>query len=569
MDNTVRYKGFLYLFFALLGLLLLRLVKIQILDHEQYLKQAEKNYIKPLRVPPLRGKILDREGRVLADWKPIFRISVLGEKTTKEGLLELSRLLHVDIDPDTIIGRPGYIRIKDGASLEEVISVEEREDRFPWIVVSTIPTRRYLYDGAFFHLLGYTGEVSPSDLERDPNYRPGDIIGKSGVEKEYEEMLRGKPGYKFYSVDATGKIIETDPRPPILPVKGKDIVLTVDLGLQLYADSLFSDYRRGVAVALDPRNGDVLLFYSKPYADPNVLSMGISREEWKKLLERKDNPLLDRCIAGLYPPGSIFKLVTGAIALDLKLVRPHDRPVVCRGAYKMGNRLWRCWLPSGHGALDFYHAIEQSCDVYFYYLGQKIGLARFLKYVRNFGLQEKLGIDLPGEKGGFIPDMAWYEERYGKGRVPEGLVLNLAIGQGEILLTPLDLAFLTALISRDSTATPHILKANSEKLSWHRAPVEGSILEHIRRGMYLAVNGEEGTGVNAQIEGIKVAGKTGTAQNPHGKEHALFAAFAPYEDPQIAVVVIVENAGHGGSFAAPIAGKLIERYLKGKENAEK
>ena len=565
MGNSVRYRSFLYLFFALWGLLLLRLVKIQILDHKQYLKQAEKNYIKPLRVPPLRGKILDRKGRVLADWKPIFRISVLGEKTTKEGLTELSGLLHVDIDPDTIIGKPGYIRIKDGASLEEVISVEEREDRFPWIVVSTVPTRRYLYGGPFFHLLGYTGEVGPSDLKRNPEFKPGDIIGKSGVEKKYEEVLRGKPGYRFYSVDATGKIIETDPRPPIPPVKGRDIVLTVDRDLQLYADSLFREYRRGVAVALDPRNGDILLFYSKPYVDPNVLSMGISQEEWKKLVERKDNPLLDRCIAGLYPPGSIFKLVTGAIALDLHLVNPQDRPVTCNGAYRMGNRIWRCWLPSGHGALDFYHAIEQSCDVYFYYLGQKIGLARFLKYVRNFGLQEKLGIDLPGEKGGFIPDMPWYEERYGKGRVPEGLVLNLAIGQGEILLTPLDLAFLTALIAMDSTATPHVLKVDKKSLSWHRAPVEREVLEHIRRGMYLVVNGEKGTGRSAQIEGIDVAGKTGTAQNPHGKEHALFAAYAPYRDPKIAIVVIVENAGHGGSYAAPIAGKLIERYLKDAE----
>ncbi len=561
MDNSVRRKIYIHIFFVFWTLLFFRLVKIQVIDHKRYLERARRNYIKPLRVPPLRGKILDRNGIVLADWKPIFRISVLGEKITKNGLQELARILHVEIDPDTIIGRPGYVRIKDGASLEEVISVEEREDKFPWVMVSTVPTRRYPYGPPLFHVLGYTGEVGPAEINSDRRYKPGDIIGKAGIEKQYEKTLRGKPGYKFYAVDATGRVIKTDPRPPIFPKNGKDITLTIDARLQLFVDSLFRPYKRGAAVVLDPRNGEILVLYSKPYADPNVLSMGISKDEWERLIRRKDRPLLNRCIAGVYPPGSIFKIITAAIGLEDGVVKPWEKPVICTGAYKMGNRIWRCWLPGGHGALDLYHAIEQSCDVYFYHLGRKIGLSEFINRISSLNIQRKVGIDLPGEVAGFVPTMEWYREKYGAS-VPEGLVLNLAIGQGEILLTPIEIAFLTALIARGATYTPHVVMRGAiPSISKYTTGFSDETLKAVREGMLLVVNGEKGTGRAARLEGIKVAGKTGTAENPHGKEHALFTAFAPYEDPEIVVTVVVENVGHGGTYAAPIAGKILERYF--------
>ena len=568
----MRPKSVLVLTLLLFGLYVARLFQLQILEHERWAREAEENYTRTVPIRHLRGLILDRKGQVLAGWEPSFQVMAVREKLTQKEIEQLEATLGAPILPQVNNWGSQYTVLRKGLSFQTVLKLEERSERFPWVTTIAFPRRAYPYGALFFHALGYVGEISPMELakKRAEGYRPGDVIGKMGVEETYEPLLRGKDGLRFLRIDALGRVIEQDFRPPMKPQKGEDLVLTLDLDLQRAAARLLEPYERAALIALDPRTGEVLALYSKPAFDPNLLVRGVPGETWRALVQHEAAPLLNRVIAGRYPPGSIFKLVTAAVALELGVIRRETHLSPCTGQYRLGRRVFKCWKPEGHGSLDLPHAIEVSCDVYFYQVGRRIGLERFTAFLAKSGIFEPTGIDLPGEKRGFAPTIAWYERTYGRYGYGEGNVLNLAIGQGEILMTPVEIALLTAAIAMDGKAPrPHIRKEMTPDT--FRLPFSPRTLAVVREGMWLAVNGEHGTArYTGRSDQVVIAGKTGTAQNPHGEDHSLFTAFAPYEDPQIVVTVVVEHGGHGSEAAAPVARALIEAYFRhGEELAER
>ncbi len=556
------------------SLLFLRLIKIQLIDHEKYLQRAESNYIKALRIPHIRGRIFDRNGKVLASWVPAFRLSVMAEHITPEDLDSLANFLGIRIDKKKLKQGPGYIPLVDNIPFEKAILLEEESERFPWVVVSTFPMRSYTRDSvlarAISHIVGYVGEASQEDIKKR-GYSIGDYVGKYGIERQYEEYLRGKDGYRFFAVDVMGRIVKTDPRPRIDPQKGHDLELTIDSELEKVIDSLFREYDRGACVVIDVKTGEVLASYSKPGFDPNKISYGLTPSEWNELVNTPDKPLLNRVICGIYPPGSIFKLASASIALDVGAVDSTTRFRPCHGSFRFGRRVWGCWKPSGHGSLDLPHAIEHSCDVYFYQLGIAVGLNRFLDEAHKLGMDKPVGVDLPGECRGFIPTIEWYRKTYGPRGFGPGNVLNLAIGQGELLFTPIEIATFTGLIARGKMPRPHfvreILGVGPPRVDTLYFPLDTTKLGAVRYGMWLVVNDPGGTAYWHRPKVVEAAGKTGTAQNPHGKDHALFTAYAPYKDPEIVVTVVVENSGHGGSVAAPIASAVIDWYFSHRQAA--
>jgi penicillin-binding protein 2 len=354
-----------------------------------------------------------------------------------------------------------------------------------------------------------------------------------------------------------------------------DIVLTVDLELQRIAEAALDNQRSGAVVVLDPRDGAVLALASRPGYDPNLFSVGLSPEQWHELHSNPLHPLMDRATQALYPPGSTMKILTAAAALEEGIANPSTTMDVCTGAYRFGTRLFHCWRPQGHGTLTLLDAIQGSCDIYFYQLGLRLGVDRMARYAQKFGLTSVTGFELPGERPGFYPTTQWYDKTYGRRGWGKGVQLNLAIGQGEILVTPIELAtFVAAVANGGKLYQPYVVAtqvsdrkdAQAVKGPGHRKPravleLSAATISTLKQAMEAAVSGPIGTGRLASVPGIRVAGKTGTAQNPHGRDHALFVGFAPVEAPEIAFAVVVENAGHGGSMAAPVAADIMKRYF--------
>ena len=394
------------------------------------------------------------------------------------------------------------------------------------------------------------------------------MIGRTGVERSFEDILRGQDGAEFVVVNASGRRVATlSEGPPRPPTAGHDLILTVDLEVQRALEEAMADVERGAAVAMDPRDGGILGLVSRPAFDPNEFSVGLTRERWRVLSSGGSNPLLNRAIQGRYPPGSTFKIVTMLAALRFGVASAETRQSPCGGRYNYGGRWFGCWKHAGHGSLDFIGAIQHSCDVYFYQIGPKLGLPRLEQTARGLGLGERTGIDLPQESRGLIPDQGYYDRRFGVGTRLKGTLLNLAIGQGEILVTPLQLALLASETARQGAALrPHVVESVRGAQAFRpqhpqrpRLEAPGSAWAALKRGLELVV--ESGTGTAARVPGLKVAGKTGTAQNPHGKDHALFACYAPASDPAIALAFVIENSGHGGSIAAPKAGQVLRRLF--------
>jgi len=345
------------------------------------------------------------------------------------------------------------------------------------------------------------------------------------------------------------------------------VVLTLDLTIQRAMEEAMANVSRGAGVAIDPRDGGILGMVSRPAYDPNEFSRGLSYARWKELSGGGANPLLNRAIQGVYPPGSTFKIVTMLAALRARIVRAATRLHPCFGSYTFGGRAFGCWKREGHGSLDFPEAIQHSCDVYFYQVGIKLGLPPLEAAARAFGLGDRTGIDLPQERRGLIPSVGWYDERWGKGRWPRGLLLNLAIGQGELLTTPLQLALMAAEVAGHGDARrPHVVRRVRDSQFRPGRPLRPGFVADpetwapVLDGLERVV--DTGTGTAARVIGVSVAGKTGTAQNPHGEDHALFVCYAPADDPVIALAFVIENSGHGGSVAAPMAGAVLRRLFR-------
>ena len=568
------------------GVVVAGLAYLQVWKQEKYAELSEENWVRleVLRAP--RGAIFDRRGELLADSAPSFGIVFrpfpaesaqrAREVHSTDWLTRVSTLARLDsaevrrrVRFANQSGQSAVLR-RD-APFAVLAAIEESRGELPGIDVRVEPLRHYPNGTLAAHLLGYAGEISAEELEKraGQGYRPGDLIGRTGVERAYEDMLRGRDGKEYVVVNALGRRVAPPQEVPRRedPVAGRDLVLTLDLRVQRALEEVLADVARGAAVALDPRDGGILGMVSRPAFDPNEFSHGLSRARWRELSEGGANPLLDRAIQGVYPPGSTFKIVSMTAALRGAVAAPQTRLAACAGGMNYGGRRFGCWEKRGHGSLDLTGALQHSCDVYFYQLGLRLGLPRLEQTARDFGLGAASGVDLPQERGGLVPGAAYYDRRWGPGRWRSGLLLNLAIGQGELLLTPLQLALVTAEVARGGRPLrPHLVQRVGGRPAFHppRPAHPGVQLDAaswgaVHRAMELAVTA--GTGGAARVPGLRVAGKTGTAQNPHGKDHALFVCYAPAEDPVIALAFVIENSGHGGSVAAPMAGQVLRRLF--------
>ena len=540
------------------------------------------------RVVAPRGLIRDRNGAKLVVNTPVYTISILpGKIKDKQSRLRLAcRWLGIDEERLRTEVAEWVARYHDGremtvvhaADKDQISVLMENRDLFNFFKLVMKHRRQYPEEGLAAHILGYVGEVTDEDISRSDKLHPGDIIGRTGIEIQYERFLRGIDGMRVVQISAEGAklgelegTIVRDGKEEVVrsrvPVPGNDIELTIDLGLQRTVESLF-EWDRGSVIVMDPRTGEIRAAVSRPTYNPNMFHAGISERAWKKLHENPDNPLFNRVLQATYPPGSVFKLVTAYAGLVNGIVWAGTRFDPCFGAYKFGIRYFGCWKPEGHGSLNLHDAIVQSCDVYFYQIGEKLTMDQFAEASSLFGLGGRTGIDLPSEAAGIIPDHAFYDNRFGRGKWTKGHLLNYSIGQGEILTTPIQLCTFTAIVANGGkTVHPHIVRriiAPDGAIVYENKPAETSIagMEHkalavVRRAMEGVVSGEKGTGRASALMNVRIAGKTGTAQNPHGEDHALFVAYAPADDPTIALTIVMENAGHGGAMAAPLAREIL------------
>ena len=554
-------------------LLYIGFLRIQVAGSDKYYEISLDNSVRQLTQYPVRGTIRDVNGQILVDDRPSFFVSVIPRQLSSRTIDTLARIIVEDPESirEKIRGRRTYrpVFIKKDLEYSIIAELEERRLDLPGVLVE-VESKRFYPEGVYSpHIFGYVGEVDKSEAEKNSDLEAGELIGKKGLEREYDTSLRGTKGVYFASVDAEGRDLGMiNPDRNIEAISGTDLYLTLDYSYQQFAESLMVD-KRGAIVALDPRNGRVIAFVSKPDYDPRLLSGKISEEVWSKLQGDTAHPLYSRGIQSVYPPGSTYKLVAAIAALQEKIITPRWT-AYCPGWFKLGRKTINCWNAKGHGKINIRQAIVGSCNVFFYQLGLKIGIETWAKYSKMFLFGDRTGIDLPNESRGLVPTYDYYIKKYGPNGWTKGNLANLAIGQGELLTTPLQMAQLAMFVAnRGVVHRPHIAnylydKNNNERLSF---PTETNYIQGISEEVYDLIREAmrevvlKGTGWSGRVPGIEVAGKTGTAQNPHGDDHAWFIAFAPYEDPVIALAVIVENGGGGSAVAAPIASKCMEKFF--------
>ncbi len=577
MDN--RLKRLTRVVLVLFGVLALRLVHLQVIQGDRYLRLSDRNRIRKIVRPAARGRFLDRSGRPLADTRPSYSLSVIPTEINDSVLPLLGRLLDLPVEELAARVRPiafmsAPVKIRRNLAQPAVFALEENRFRLPGVIVTVDPVRTYPDGALCCHALGHLGEVSEEDMKQDSTLKPLDYVGRDGLEAACESLLRGRDGYEYQEVDARGhEIGPLAEKRPVLPVPGRDVRLTIDWRLQRRASVLLSGYARAAVVGLDCRTGAVLCFLSKPDFDPGIFTAQISAAEWRALADNPSKPFFNRVLGAAYPPGSIFKPFVALAGLRSGAVTPDSRFHPCVGQYKYGNRVFRCW--GSHGSLDLAGAITQSCNSYFYQLGLALGLDSLAAYCSQFPMGTVTGIDLPGEAAGNIPTRSWLDERYGRGNWTSGTFLNFAIGQGEITMTPLQAAASYAAIAGGGTwPEPYLVeRVDSAGRTVYRRPARPhriALNQHhltvVRHALERVV--EYGTARAAILREVTIAGKTGTAQNTTGADHAWFAGYAPADAPEVVFVVLVENAGHGGSVAAPIVAELVRTWYSLPEESE-
>jgi penicillin-binding protein 2 len=570
---------------------------LQIIQHEKYREMAANNHQRtlPLRAP--RGVILDRHGRVLVENRNAFNISILREQT-KDLDRTIQLLAHVTGTPEAdireIVARhrsePTYrpIVVIHDATFEQLAALAARRLELPDVVWQEVPTRKYPPDALAAHLIGYVGEANETQVN-EGGYPLGAIVGQTGVEKNYNDLLMGRDGARVVVVNSLGR--EIDQLNAIKPVEGQRVRLTLDLAMQKAAEDGFRTLGYwGSAIVLDPRNGDVLTLVSLPAYDPNAFVSGIDRAAYQALITDELRPLQNRSIQGRYSPGSTFKLVVATAALEEGLVTPEFR-VTCPGGANFYGRWFQCWNKRGHGSVDMRHAIEQSCNVYFYTLGNMLGVDRIHKWAVNLGLHGRSGIDLPNEQDSLVPSSEWKrlteQRRGGDPKWYPGETISVAIGQGQNSVTPMGLAVMMSTLANGGVRhVPRLVQAVDDGVGWKDVPppvnpyqpvrMSPETVKAVHDGLWLAVNGA-GTAGRARIAGRDVAGKTGTAQviSLQGKErargtdkdlrdHGWFVFMVPRDNPELAGVIFAEHSEHG-YLAAPIAKHVIETYYAQKE----
>jgi len=553
--------------------------KIQVLEHQKYWERSEANRIREISLPPQRGLILDRNGNILAKNRASFNLYYIREisKDQNESFRKISELL--DLETTVLQERvnkykelPDFqpIVLKEDLTHKDVAVIEGRKLELPEYFILAEPKRSYPNGTCAAHVLGYLQEISLDELQTGnyPERKIGDLIGKTGIEKEYETDLVGRPGSVLEIVDSIGRNIGEISREE--PIKGKDISLTLDLRLQKKAEELLQG-KEGAVVVLQADSGELLAMVSCPNFDPNKFINRFTPGEWIDLMNNPAHPLENRAIRGLYSPGSIFKLLIALGALDSKIISSYTS-YFCSGSINIYGHPFACWFEPGHGQMNLFNAIKNSCNVYFYQTGKKMGIQEIARYARAFGLGTRSGIDISGEKAGLVPDHEWKRRARNLPWYP-GETISVAIGQGPLQVTPLQLACMTgAIANRGFKITPHIRLGIEQDNNKERINISQKNFEKVIRGMWMCAN-EGGTARAAHVAGFDVCGKTGSTQVV-GREtaekldkserilktHSWFSGFAPRNNPRVIISVIVEHGGMGGSSAAPIAGQLFRLY---------
>lgn len=559
--------------------------KLQVQNPGYYQEAAERNRIKSLPILAPRGKILDRDGRVIVDNQSSFRLILSRENLKDEHLKAIAEGLDIDYSDlqarlRRYASRPRYepMVLKEELSPADLAFVESHRDAETFPEMELIQSQRRLYPESGFaaHLLGYTGEISENELDSPEfaKYDPGAIIGKAGIERQYNDWLTGVDGSRQVVVDNRGREHEVLGLKEAIP--GKDLQLTIDLDLQAVAE-LAMEGKRGAVVALDPRTGEVLAMVSRPAFDPNKFTGRIRSADWKQIMDDPGNPMLNRAIQAQLAPGSTFKPIMALAGLEQGIIDDNFR-VHCSGGAMFYGRYFKCHLKTGHGTVDVHKAITHSCDVFFYTVGNRLGIDRIAEYAELAGLGEKSGIDLPNEAEGVVPSTKWKLRNF-RQKWYAGETISVAIGQGALTVTPLQLAVAIAGIADGGRwIRPHLLKVAANSLKARQPNLNPESVAKVIYGMYGVVN-EYGTGVRARLAGYDVCGKTGTAQlasnqylkgktAAHLKDNAWFVGFAPRQAPEIAVVALFEHGEHG-QLAAPIVRDVIKAYFDKKVRLQK
>ncbi len=554
-----------------------RLVQLQIIEGSDYRLISETQAIKQLVVEPVRGSMYDRNGKLIVNNSPSFSVQITPKDFREESLPALEHLLGLtekEIRSRMAKAPSRFVstKILRDADFSIIAAIEENRAMFPGVNIVAESKRIYNFQGNSAHLLGYTKEINERQLQtRGDYYRQGDIIGATGLEASYENFLRGQKGVEFAAVNSIGQRVAqfNDGKNDITAEDGFDLQLGVDIGLQDYIEELMKPYKGGAVVAIDPSNGELLAFVSKPDYDLRMFSGKTPSNLYAALLHDSTKPMFNRAALTRYPPGSTWKMLMAIAALQEGIIT--DKTIInCPGSFTFGGRTWACH--GTHGATDVRKAIHASCNVFFYHMGLKLGIEKFEYYGRMFGFGMLTGLDLVEnqESKGLLPSLTYFNKVYPHGW-PKGALVNLGIGQGEIGVTPLQMAVYTATIANRGThIQPHAVRAIYNKKLGKLQPIEyestklplnPGIWDVIIQGMYDVVNTPGGTARNARVDSLTVCGKTGTAQNPHGQDHSWFVCFAPRENPKIAICVMLENAGFGGTHAAPLAQKVMTKYF--------
>ncbi len=556
-------------------IVLLRLWQLQVLQGEDFRKISESNRLRVIGIPAPRGIIFDRNNIPLVKNTPYFCVSLIPEEFEAGNADPLSALIGL---PAAEISRKmtggsknpmAPVKLKEGLTFKQVSFIEARRSDFPGLIIEVETTRDYLYGSTGSHIIGYLGKLSPRQ-SRSPEFDdvpPDAFIGQWGVEKLYDKSLRGTAGQRIIEVDALGKELRLLREIP--PVKGADLTLSIDIALQRKAEEAL-DGRAGALVALRPGTGEVLGLVSSPSFDPNKFAKGISYDDWVSLSKDEKLPMLNRAIQSQYPPGSTFKIITAIAALNEGVMDEHTS-VDCKGGIRYGKWHFGCWKKSGHNFVSVHRALVESCDVFFYEAGKRLGIDTIYDYASRFGLGKATGIPLGSEREGLIPNTGWKREKKKEPWYIGETFVN-SIGQGYVSVTPLQLAEMTSAVANGGTVYKPLILRDAEPVPVTSSGVRPEILEKIRHYLSDVVNEPNGTGWVAKSDVTMIGGKTGTAQvvgirkdsrdlPEKFRDHAWFVAFAPVERPDIALSVLVEHGGHGGSAAAPVAKKAIEAYM--------
>jgi penicillin-binding protein 2 len=575
-----------YVIVGMIALLLLGFWKLQVIDSDKYGQLAERNRVRSIPIIAPRGRMLDRDGRVLVDNYPSFSVLLLRDDSAAvdKNLPAIADGLGLSLDDlkeqlNNTINLPKFqpIVIKPEATPADVAFIESHRADIPLLEMLMVHRRRYLPGGFMSHASGYVGEVSEQQIEAsNGRLRPGDFAGKSGLERQYNDVLMGTDGMRRVVVNSVGKEMKEMRLSQQEAIPGKQIQLTIDYDLQEVAEKALAD-KKGAIVALDPRSGEILAFVSRPAPDPNDFAVRVSKEEWQRLNEDEDHPLMNRVTQAQLAPGSVFKIVMATAMLESK-VPAENFTAFCPGSATFYGRQFKCWVygKGGHGVVNLHAAIVHSCDVFFYNVGMRMGIDRISKYAKMLGLGSKTGIDLPSEEPGLVPSEEWVQRVFHHKWYP-GSTISVAIGQGAVTVTPLQIAYaIGGIASGGVFKQPHLLKDAARVGEMHVDLAEDTV-EQVTQGMYGVIN-EGGTGGAIKLQGIEFCGKSGSAQimsnterNRLGKglsqnkDNAWFVGYAPRRNPEIVVSVLVEGGEHGAGTSGPIVRDIVKAYYDKKE----